>query len=209
MTRDVNRYQLSLLLGFTLLAVAMCVRPPHPDDQILQQTPTVLSIGALALSLRRGLLSSFAFTMAIAFMCLHVVGARWIYSFVPYDDWTSRLFGFEITRVFGFRRNHYDRLVHFSFGLLIAWPARELVARWMRPARGFLSFVTVMLIIAWSALYEFAEWFVALTFAPDWADRYLGQQGDPWDAHHDMGLATLGATLSMIAAALAARTKRI
>ena len=105
--------------------------------------------------------------------------------------------------MFAFRRNHYDRLVHFAFGLAIAWPVRELVLRWTRAPRGVVCLLAFAVIVALAALYELGEWIVALTFAPERADRYLGQQGDPWDAQHDMALAAVGAAFSMLVAALA------
>ena len=52
-------------------------------------------------------------------------------------------------------------------------------------------------ILAASALYEVFEWLVAIVMAPDWAESYNGQQGDPWDAQRDMALAALGAMLGL------------
>lgn len=53
-------------------------------------------------------------------------------------------------------------------------------------------------ILATSAVYEIAEWLVAVTLAPDWADHYNGQQGDVWDAQKDMALAALGAAVGLL-----------
>jgi putative membrane protein len=197
-----NAYQRRLALAFVVFAAALCIEPPYPRDEVLQQTPVVLSIAALAWSSKRFPLSNLSFSLVIAFLCVHSVGARWIYSFVPYDAWTSRLFGFELTEVCGFRRNHYDRLAHFGFGLLLVWPTRELLTRVVHPARALASLLAFALIVAFAALYELGEWIAAITLAPDWAERYLGQQGDPWDAQWDMALAAVGAVFTLLFAAV-------
>jgi putative membrane protein len=202
-----NHYQSVLLAGFTALAILLCIDPPFPRDEWLQQIPTVIAIVALPLISRRAPLSNWAFSLTILFLCLHVVGARYIYSFVPYDEWCSRFLGFEVTRTLGFHRNHYDRLVHFAFGLLMVWPTRELVTLAVRSS-AWSWFFALAVITAAAAVYELLEWLAALTFAPDWADRYLGQQGDPWDAHWDMALAVIGAALSMAIAQSAERLSR-
>ena len=201
------RLQSALLSGFVVFDASLCIGTPYPRDQILQQTPLVLAVLALLWSAHRKPLSNAAFALTIAFLCLHAIGARYVYSFVPYDAWTARLFGFEVTRVFGFHRNHYDRLTHFCFGLLLAYPLRELVVRAARSTGWFINVVTFAVITTFSALYELAEWAVAMTFAPDWADRYLGQQGDPWDAQWDMGLASLGALLALVLIGVSSRSR--
>lgn len=53
-------------------------------------------------------------------------------------------------------------------------------------------------------IFELAEWLGAVTLAPDFADSYLGQQGDAWNAHKDMGLA---AVVSMFIAAMVQHAK--
>ena len=62
-------------------------------------------------------------------------------------------------------------------------------------------------VLVTSLLFELAEWAGAIHLAPDFADSYLGQQGDPWDAHKDMALAGAGAVLSMLLAVIAAPFK--
>ena len=62
----------------------------------------------------------------------------------------------------------------------------------------FRSFaLAVLLIMASGLVYEWAEWGVALALSPEQAEAYNGQQGDIWDAHKDMLLATIGAILAL------------
>jgi putative membrane protein len=112
---------------------------------------------------------------------------------VPAGEWARE--------AFGLARNHFDRAVHFAFGLLLAGPAREVVTR-SASARGVgADAVAVGALLALSALYEILEWAVAVTVRPDLARLYLAAQGDPWDTQKDMALAVAGATLALAAAA--------
>jgi putative membrane protein len=99
-------------------------------------------------------------------------------------------------------RNHYDRLVHFSYGLLLAVPVLELESRYLHLSEKLASVLALEFIIATSASYEMIEWLVAVVFTPEWAESFLGLQGDIFDAQKDTALATLGATLSLSGIAL-------
>ena len=128
-----------------------------------------------------------------------------MYSYVPYDVWSEQIFGIRISDVVGFQRNHYDRLVHFSYGLLLAVPIQEFERRHLRLSVALSSVLAIECIIATSAGYELIEWLVAIVFTPEWADQFLGHQGDMFDAHKDMALATAGATLSIGVLAVTSR----
>jgi putative membrane protein len=107
-----------------------------------------------------------------------------------------------VNQTFGFERNHYDRLVHFSYGLLVAVPIQEFERRHLHLSAVASSVLAVECILATSAAYELIEWLVSVFFAPDWADSFLGLQGDIFDAQKDMALATIGAVISVGAVAL-------
>ncbi len=203
-----GRYQTALLVAFVAAAVLTSLSPIYPDQLLLQHLPTALILAVLIGTSRRFPLSNPSFTLVLAFFGLHLVGARWIYSFVPYDDWTSALFGTRLSEVFGWERNHYDRFVHFAFGALLVVPIEEVVRRIVRPRRGWSYYMAVEFVLAASVIYELVEWGIALTFAPTWADRYLGQQGDMWDAHKDVALASLGAIVVTCGFAIARAARR-
>lgn len=164
----------------------------------LQHIPTVAVLIAWPLLARRFPVTNAAATCLAAFLLLHVVGARYIYSYVPYDRWAERLFGFELTRRFGFSRNHFDRLVHFSFGLLWVRPTWEICVRYFRVPRRFAYYTAFEFVLAFSMLYELVEWGLSLALAPQAADAYNGQQGDMWDAQKDMSFALIGAVLALV-----------
>ncbi len=140
-------------------------------------------------------LSNVSFACLIAFLWLHILGARWIYSFVPYDEWSESLFGNSLSDAFGWRRNHYDRFVHFASGLLVVLPAAEGLQRWggMRPFAA--SLMAIATVLAIGAIYEVLEWQIAIVF-PAQAESYNGQQGDIWDPQKDLALAWFGAVIA-------------
>jgi putative membrane protein len=171
--------------AFLVLLVATWWEPIWPGEQALHTSLTIVALGALAFVQRRWPLSLRSWLLVLVFLSLHTIAARWLYSNVPYDDWTDALFGFRLSDVFSWRRNHFDRLVHFTYGVCLA----GLVVRRIGPPRA------VELVVATSAVYELFEWGVAVLLAPDLAEAYNGQQGDMWDAHKDMALAALGSLL--------------
>jgi len=202
------QYQTLLLAAFMAAASASLIGAPYPREQLLQHGPTCLGLISLVVATRSLVLSSLSFALVIGFLSLHVLGARYIYTYVPYDQWSSSLLGVTLSDLCGFSRNHYDRLVHFAFGALITVPIFEVVSRLARPPLWFAYVLAMSLNMAGSLLYEIGEAVLALLFAPDWAERYLGQQGDLWDAHRDMGFATAGAVIAVLCMEVARRVRR-
>jgi putative membrane protein len=184
-------------VGFFLVVVAASWwRPLHPVEQALHHSLTVLGLAALVLVQRRRPLPYPSFLLILIFLTLHSVAARWIYSFVPYDDWTDLLFGVRLNELFGWHRNNLDRLVHLSYGLCFG---PVLFARFREAGRGIRgsALAAVEVVLSTSAAYELFEWAIAMTLAPGAAEAYNGQQGDMWDAHKDMATATAGAAVAV------------
>ncbi len=180
-----------------MLAALSLIAPPYPEQQWLQHIPTVVSLPALVWTARKRLLSTAALACLAAMLALHVIGARWIYSYVPYERWSDALVGSGPREWFGWTRNHYDRLVHLAFGLLMPLPIAETAARYGGlSSRGALAWA-IAVVAAVSAAYEVFEWLLAIIAAPDVADQYNGQQGDPWDAQKDMALAMAGSVVAI------------
>lgn len=190
--------QRSCLAVLLLALLASCIAPPYPREMFLQHLPTVALLCALPFAARRVPLSNAAFACLVAFLLLHVLGARYIYSYVPYDRWSEALTGVNLTQAFGFRRNHYDRAVHFFFGALWVLPVREICVRRFGVPRRFAWYTAFEFVLAFSMVYELFEWGLAVVLSPAKADAYNGQQGDMWDAQKDMSLALLGACLALL-----------
>ncbi|MEO2033856.1 MAG: DUF2238 domain-containing protein [Planctomycetaceae bacterium] len=201
--RDV--VQRVLFACFLFFFVGSCIKPPFLQFLMLQHVPTILAVLLLGYLSNRFVISRISFSSIILFLCLHTLGARYLYSYTPYDQWSTAIFGISITDSFGFHRNHYDRLVHFSCGLLLASPVQEFERRYLNLSIVPSSILAVEFILATSAAYELLEWLVAVTFTPEWAESFLGQQGDIFDAQKDIGLATGGAVISIAASMVVSR----
>ena len=195
------RYVGTLVVLFALWWIGWGIAPHDRADWLLENALSAAAVGALAATARPFPLSRISYTLIFVFLCLHTVGAHYTYSLVPYGDWLPWLGQGE--------RNHYDRFVHFSYGLLLAYPIRELFLR-VAGVRGFWGyFLPLDLTMSTSMLYELIEWGAAAFFGGDLGIAYLGTQGDPWDAQKDMALASLGALLAMALTALVnARLRR-
>jgi putative membrane protein len=194
-TPPIQRRLLGALLALLLAAQ---IEQPYPDVALLQHLPTMLLLIAAPALLRRWPLSTPAVACIIAFMALHTLGGRYAYSSVPYDAWARTLTGTSLSDVFGWSRNHYDRLAHFAFGALSVIPVAEIARRWGGLASRGAALTVLGWVLAISSLYEIFEWLLTIVVAGETADRYNGQQGDIWDAQKDMALAALGAIMVLL-----------
>lgn len=165
---------------------------------LLHHSATILTAIFLLYVLKKNNLSNISYALVIAFIMLHVIGAKWTYVDVPYDNWWKWLTGNTLSSVFGWQRNQYDRLVHFGFGLLIWFPVREILVRWYNFKPRQALYVACEFIAMASVVYELFEWLLTLIAPADQADNYNGQQGDMWDAQKDMALAILGGIISLM-----------
>jgi putative membrane protein len=197
-----HRAYLGLLaLIFGALWVALAIEPRYRDDWMLENILVAVLVVAIAASHRKFVLSRVSYTLVFLFLCLHEVGAHYTYSEVPYDAWLQALTGGSLNEAMGWERNHFDRLVHFLYGLLMAYPLREFFLR-VAEVRGFWGyFLPLDFTLSTSALFELFEWGAAELFGGELGAAYLGTQGDIWDAHKDMALAGAGALIAMLATA--------
>ncbi len=181
------------LAGLILVFAATWLHPLWPTEQALHGTLAVAGVGLLLWIERRWPLRTGHFVAVCAFAAVHSVAARWLYSNVPYEHWLQTALGWSPGEAFGWKRNHFDRLIHFLYGVCFAPPlARWALQHWpgLRRAQAFV--LAIMTIMCTSLVYEWFEWAIALTMSAQDAESYNGQQGDAWDAHADMLLATLG-----------------
>lgn len=191
------RLPLVLLGLFLVIATLLGIDPSHRSDWMLENALAFLGVLVLVATFKRLRLSKISYVLIFVFLVLHEVGAHYTYAEVPYDAWFERWTGETLSARFGFERNHFDRLVHFAYGLLLAYPFRELFVR-VADVRGFWGyFLPLDVVMSSSMLYELLEWGAAEVFGGDLGQAYLGTQGDIWDAHKDMLLATTGAVLSL------------
>ncbi len=185
-----SRVAVSCLVTFGVVWIVLAVNPRYRMDWLLENIPTFVAVPIGVLTARRFTFSDRAYVQMTAFLILHTIGSHYTYSEVP--------FGAFLRDGLDLGRNHYDRLVHFLFGVLFVRPIRELAfgrgAVVDRPTQLALA---VCGVACGSLVYEVVEWITASLADPAAGTAYLGTQGDPWDAEKDMALAVTGALVAL------------
>src|SRR3989344_640725 len=185
-----TKYQKILLIVFAVVWVWAAIEPKFPHDWLLENYLVFIFVPIIIVLGYWFKLSNLSYTLITVFMILHVIGSHYTYAHVP--------FGFTLQEWFGADRNMYDRLVHFTFGFLLAYPVREVFLR-ISKVKGFWGYYFPLdLTLAMSALYEIIEWLAARKVDPAAGIAFLGSQGDIWDAQKDMLLAGCGALIAML-----------
>ena len=207
-SRQHSRYDLTLLVVFLVIVLISGFAPRSRVDWALENLLVLCLVGTLVAVARWFRLSATSTTLVFAFLCVHELGAHYTYSLVPYEHWSSAWLGFSFEQASGIHRNHYDRLVHLSYGLLLAYPVREVLWR-LTPLRGFwLFFLTLNLMLSTSAVYELVEWIGGAYLGEDTGKAFVGAQNDPWDAQKDMAIAVFGALASLLLVSLRGATEK-
>jgi putative membrane protein len=197
-----HRYLLLLAVLFLAWFTVLAIEPLYRHDWALENVLVLVSAVGLGLTYKRFTFSRVSYTLIFLFLCLHQVGAHYTYAEVPYDQWFETLTGRSFNELVGWERNNFDRIVHFLYGLLLAYPIREIYLR-IAGVSGFWGyFLPFNLTMSTSLIYELLEWGTAEVVGGDLGMAYLGIQGDVWDAHKDMLLAGAGALAAMTVTAL-------
>ncbi len=184
-----DKFAFILLAVFILNWLILGINVRFFDDWKIENWLTVPFVVLMYIAHRWFKLSNVSYGLIFAYTMLHIYGSHYTYAEVPFGYWMQN--------AFELGRNHYDRIVHFSFGFLLAYPLREVVLR-VSDAKGFWGlWFPVEFVLAFSAIYEILEWWVAEVFGGDLGVAYLGSQGDVWDAQKDMLLAGFGSVITM------------
>jgi len=191
MNNDNSSWTIPLvLLSFYLAVFTLCAIEPY-DRNVwwAENIPVILVVAAIGWLSRLHHFSNTSYIFMSVFIILHTIGGHYTFERVPFE-WVSELFGFE--------RNHYDRIAHFSVGFYAYAIAEVLVARRLVRSRWIVSLFPVFAIATVAAVYEIIEWQYAMSADPEAGIAVLGSQGDIWDAQKDILADTLGAMLVMI-----------
>ncbi len=182
---------LQLMFAWLLLWWAvMAINPLHPRDWLLENLLVFVISIVLIGTYHWFKFSNLSYFMFTIFLSMHLLGAHYTYSDTPVGFWLQDWLGWQ--------RNHYDRIVHFSFGLLLGFPLREELLRLPKVKRSWSYFLTVVMVLAASAMYEVIEGMAAMIVAPDLGTAFLGTQGDQWDSQKDTFLAFSGSVVAML-----------
>jgi len=185
------RIPLMLLSVVTVVCIATVVDPPAGrTNWLLEVGPGLAGIIVLIGLYRRFPMSHMVYFFVFLHMFILIYGGYYTYAETPLGNWAKE--------VFGFSRNHYDRVGHVALGVFPAFIIREVLLR-NTPLRrgGWLYFIVISVVLAVAAFWELLEWWVTLLVASDVGSAFLGSQGDIWDAQWDMFLALIGAMVAL------------
>jgi putative membrane protein len=183
-----NRWLQVFLFVFLGIWITTLIGTTDITNWVLENTLVFLFIAFITYTSKKYQFSDLSYLLVCVYLCLHVYGSKYTYAENPFGYWLKDTFHME--------RNHYDRIVHFSFGFLLAYPMREMFLSWLKFPVWVAWLLPIEITLSISAFYELIEWAVADVFFPAQGDAYLGTQGDIWDAQKDIFLATLGAVLA-------------
>jgi putative membrane protein len=173
---------------YVLVWIIMAINPKYPQDWLLENVLVFLVFPFIVWMDKKHNYSLLSIILLLIFASLHSLGSHYTYAEMEHFD--------GITQFFGFERNHFDRLVHFLFGLLLFRILFEMITPGIATVKTALLF-TFTMIISISALYEIIEWFAVIIFHPELGSAFLGTQGDVWDSQQDTLVATIGALINM------------
>jgi putative membrane protein len=165
----------------------------HPEkmfDFLLENAAISVGVAMAIISYRRLPLSDLSYLLLFIFLCLHEWGAHYKYSDVPLGEWMKPWLHTH--------RNHFDRVAHFSFGLLFSYPMQEIAVRKLRVTGGWRYYLPIECTLALSAIYEMAEAGMASVLSPERGEEFVGMQGDIWDSQEDMFVAFAGSLAAML-----------
>ncbi len=173
---------------YVLVWIIMAMNPKYPQDWLLENVLVFLVFPFIIWMDKKHNYTLLSIILLLLFASLHSLGSHYTYAEMEHFN--------VITQFFGFERNHFDRLVHFLFGLLLFRILFEMITPGIATVKTALLF-TLTMIISISAIYEILEWFAVILFQPELGAAFLGTQGDIWDAQQDTLVATIGALINI------------
>lgn len=196
-----NRLKWACIAILAMMIGIASINPLEMQSYLLHQVGTILMLIALFYGNAKVQLHNLSFILYCSFLAVHILAAHYLYSYVPYNDWSKAVFNVDLNAFFGWQRNMYDRFVHFAYGLLLYPFFYQIFQHWLKPLSSpfKIAMICIMWVMASSMFYELIEWWIAIGLSPEQAENYNGQQGDIWDAHQDMFIAILGSIIATLA----------
>jgi len=178
-----------LMVFFSVLAWS-AIEPADRLTWWMEVIPALLGLVIMVLTRRRFPLTELVYSLILVHSIILMVGGHFTYAEVPIGDWLRDLTGGD--------RNNYDKLGHLAQGFIPVMITREILIRNSVVAvKGWLTFLALSVVLAFSAFYELIEWWAALLSA-EAAESFLGTQGYIWDTQSDMLWALCGAILALL-----------
>lgn len=186
--RTSNKYPFYCFVAFLVVWAALAINPVDRFTWFLENIIVFISVPAVVFVHFKFRLSNTACTLITIYLILHAIGSHYTYSETPFF---SSIFGQKL------QRDHYDRLTHFTFGLLMYYPVREFIRKFVSMSSFWSYYLPLAIIVSFSAIYELMEWTTAIIVSPENAVAFIGMQGDIFDSQKDILLAATGAITTM------------
>ena len=196
-----NFWLFAFIIVFAFVWSNSLIGTTDTANWLLENTLSFIFIGFIIITFKKHQFSDLSYLLICIYLCLHVYGSKYTYAENPFGYW--------LKDVLHLSRNHYDRIVHFCFGFLLAYPMREMFLKWLKYPRWVAWLLPIEITLSISAFYELIEWAVADMFFKEHGDAYLGTQGDIWDAQKDIFLAFCGAIIATTIVSLVKKIFRI
>jgi putative membrane protein len=196
-----NIWLLAFILVFAFAWLNSLIGTTDIANWLLENALSFIFVGFIIITFKKHQFSDLSYLLICIYLCLHVYGSKYTYAENPFGYW--------LKDVLHLSRNHYDRIVHFCFGFLLAYPMREMFLKWLKYPRWVAWLLPIEITLSISAFYELVEWAVADLFFREHGDAYLGTQGDIWDAQKDIFLAFCGAIIATTIVSLVKKVFRI
>ena len=196
-----NQWLWLYIAVFSVIWASTLIGTTDINNWLIENILTFLCIIFLIATFKKFQFSDLSYLLICIYLCLHVYGSKYTYAENPFGYWLRDFFNAS--------RNPYDRIVHFGFGFLLAYPMREQFLKWWKYPKRLCWILPIEITLSIGALYEIIEWAVADLFFTAQGDAYLGIQGDIWDAQKDIFLAFAGAIFATFIVYVIKRTFKI
>lgn len=185
-----------LLACYLVEFVVAGIAPYSRTVWYVENGPIFALVAFITILYMRGVrFSNTAYALMFILPFWHTIGGHYTFERVPFD-WFNNLFGFG--------RNMFDRVGHFTVGFY-AIPIMEYLIGRKLVAKEWIAATYAVFAIAFIAVfYEWIEWWFAVYSGGGAAGAaFLGSQGDIWDAQKDMLMDVSGALVSVVGYLLA------
>jgi putative membrane protein len=187
-----NIFLIGLVISFIIIWVYRYINNNDTIDWFLENILVFGFAIYIAVSYKKFKYSDVSYLFFFGFLMLHIYGAQYAYTQNPLGEYFQN--------TYNLWRNPYDRVVHFSFGFLLAYPIRDMLVNRMNIKSKWQYLLPVEIILSLASIFELIEWGVEACTPKAIGESYVATQGDPFDAHKDIVLAVLGAAITMFAA---------
>lgn len=178
-----------MIIGYTAIWLWAAWSPVDRFGWFLENLLIIVFLVVFAFLHRYFSFTTFAYFCIMLYLTLHTIGSHYSYQ-TPIDPWLKQWFELD--------RAYYDRVVHFSFGLLMVIPIKEWYQQFLNLPKKMYAYISVLTIFSAGAFYELIEMWVTMIVAPEQGAKFIGIQGDQWDTQHDMELALYGSILMIL-----------